>query len=71
MFSFVFRILDTSMDAKKDISDLICNKENVMQVLTKLKPFSAHGPDGIPTKLLLDYVVYLADPLTTIQCDHC
>ena len=42
------------------ISDLIYNKEDVMEVLTNLKLFSAHGPDGIPTKLLLVYVVYLA-----------
>ena len=56
----------TNKPCTDPILELSCTKENVMEVLTKLKPFSAHGPYGIPTKLLLDYAVYLADPLTTI-----
>ena len=37
-----------------------------MEGLSRLKEFSAHGPDEIPTKLLKDYAIYLAEPLTII-----
>ena len=48
------------------IIDITCTKENVMEGLSRLKEFSAHGPDSIPSKLLKDYATYLAEPLRII-----
>ena len=56
----------TTKPFAKSLTEMRCTRENVSEVLTKLKPHSAHGPDGIPTRLLHDYAFQLAGPLTHI-----
>ena len=49
-----------------DISQLLINVDGVFDLLTKINPYKAAGPDGIPPRLLIETAYQMAPLLTFI-----
>ena len=72
-FTSVFTREDITTIPKPDplpvhtpISDLVCNRTDVLKAIDDLKPHSAPGPDKIGSKLIIDHKESLANGLTII-----